>query len=309
MAGRHRHPCRPCGAEHVDPRRGAAHRRDHLLPRVLPATAGAARRPPAGVQPVPVPGALDALVSSELLETARLVGTAWRRRSARWSSPPAARTLTTAETHAARRRPRRADALLEFLRALQPRAPRARHGRAGPRGRHRGQRGDVRRDRGERPAAVRARALRARDRARRTGAEASLRGFALALERVARRGRRRLRRAACWHGDAVQSRARWRRAAAVARRRGRRFPPAAHPMLALGHARVLEYQDDALRGALRERLGVCSRPSARPIRVAAGIRDHARDRALAGAVDGVRRHRARGDLKCRASAGRACAAR
>ena len=43
--------CRLCGAEHVDPRRRAAHRRDDLLRRGLPGAAGASSAAPAGVQP------------------------------------------------------------------------------------------------------------------------------------------------------------------------------------------------------------------------------------------------------------------
>ena len=56
MAGRDRAPCRLRRAEHLDPRRRAAHRRHHLLRRGLPGAAGPTRRPAAGVQPEPGAG-------------------------------------------------------------------------------------------------------------------------------------------------------------------------------------------------------------------------------------------------------------
>ena len=64
-------------------------------------------------------------------------------------------------------------------------------------------------------------------------------------------------------------------------------------MLALGHARMLEYQGPAYANLYLERLQQVlagrtrRRPGGRP-----GFRHHARDGTLAGAVDGLRRHRA-----------------
>ncbi|KAI1694267.1 FMN-dependent dehydrogenase domain-containing protein [Ditylenchus destructor] len=78
----------------------------------------------------------------------------------------------------------------------------------------------------------------------------------------------------------------------------RRFPPAVHDMLALGHARVLDYQDAAYASLYAERLGrvLDAERAADP----AGARGFAVTREaapLARAVDGLRRHRARGRAK------------
>jgi indolepyruvate ferredoxin oxidoreductase beta subunit len=77
----------------------------------------------------PVPGALDALVSSELLETARQVGNGMARRLRTLVISSTARLLHHRRAHAARRRPRRRQRLLEAGEGLQPRAPRVRHER------------------------------------------------------------------------------------------------------------------------------------------------------------------------------------
>ena len=88
----------------------------------------------------------------------------------------------------------------------------------------------------------------------------------------------------------------------------RRSHAAVHPMLALGHARVLEYQDDGYAALYLQRLArVRDAERASDPHRGARLGDHARDRALAGAVDGVRRHRARrrAEAQVRALAARA----
>ena len=73
------------------------------------------------------------------------------------------------------------------------------------------------------------------------------------------------------------------------------FPAPVHDMLALGHARMLEYQDRAYGQLYLQRMQSVleAERDGRPAG-AARLRHHARDGALAGAVDGVRRHRAGG---------------
>ena len=87
MAGRRRAPRRLCGAEHIDPRRRAAHRRDDLLHRGLPGPAARARRPPAGLQPEPGAGrARRCWCRRSCSRRCARSATACARRSARRSS-------------------------------------------------------------------------------------------------------------------------------------------------------------------------------------------------------------------------------
>jgi indolepyruvate ferredoxin oxidoreductase beta subunit len=77
-----------------------------------------------------------------------------------------------------------------------------------------------------------------------------------------------------------------------------------HVMLALGHARLLDYRDADYAAATSSACRVLAAERADP----AGTkpRHHARDGALAGAVDDLRRHRARGRTQEPASRTRAC---
>jgi hypothetical protein len=127
------------------------------------------------------------------------------------------------------------------------------------------------------------------------GAEASLRGFAKAFDIVAQgQGSRPTSSRRCWRPSRTPP-ARWRRRRVRRRTSARRALPApVQEMFGLGYARLLEYQGQAYADLYVQRLQRCWRPSAKPTRRRARPRHHARDGALAGAVDGLRRHRARG---------------
>ena len=306
-------------AEHVDPRRRAAHRRDHLLRRGLPACRGAARRPRAGVQPDPVPGASTRMV---VLRAAR----DRRARSATgMASPERTLVITLDRPHADDRReacsPATAastpTALLERSRGVQPRAPRVRHGRGRARGRHGGQRRDARRDRRQRRCCPSRASAFERRRARGgRGVEASLRGLAQRPCAASRRAR-----------DAAQHVARataaWRSAAADAtRRRARRGAAPLTPAVAHGFpagARAARARPRARASSTRTprtpscTCSGCARarpPSAAPTRPARtasrSTRETARWLALWMAFDDIVRV---ADLKSRASRSRARAAR
>ena len=189
--------------------------------------------------------------------------------------------------------------LLKVVKAVQPRAPRVRHG-----ARWRSEAGTV-------VSAVMLGAIAgsglfpfARERLRgggarpaASGAEASLRGFARAFELVALRhgcnataSRRPLAppRAADADGHARPQAAAPRSVAAgVSRRRCTTCSPSATPACWSTRARLR-------RSSMCSACSRCWPPSARPTRRRARLRHHARDGALAGAVDGVRRHRAGG---------------
>lgn len=209
---------------------------------------------PGGLKPVfglsPVPGQLDLLVSSELLEAARqaTAGMASPQRTRIISST--ARLLTTAE----RMVPGdgRADAaqLVEQLRQnakdhwLLDMAALAR-------------------DAGTVVSAVLLGAVagsgvlpfaraqfEAAIQAGGRGAQASLRGFAAAYEQA-----ERLRSQGAVVQQALQPPATLPAAApSLPPALAQRFPPAVHAMLALGHARVREYQDDAYAALYVQRL-------------------------------------------------------
>ena len=127
-------------------------------------------------------------------------------------------------------------------------------------------------------------------------AEASLRGFARAFEIVQRGADSAQALTAAGKVAASESEAEPRKKGApLPPDLAAEFPPAVHDMLALGHARMLEYQDRCLRRPVpaAHARGAGSRARLRPA-VDPCFRHHPRGGALAGAVDGVRRHRAGG---------------
>ena len=223
---RRRARCGYRGAEHLDPRRRAAHRRHHLLRRDLPAADRGARRPQAGVQPATrCPARIDLLVvapncSKPVRQIGRRHG---QRRSARMLVTSTSRTLTTAE------KMQLADGRFDAAALL---AVRAAHSRALDGVRH----GALARDAGtvisavmfgaiagQRRAAVRARGLRGGD--PRSPARASRRACAASRAASTRCSTARAAR------DGAAPRGRPAAAAADAaprrrcRRLARRFPP------------------------------------------------------------------------------------
>ena len=293
MAGRHGRALRLQRAEHLDPGRRAAHRGDHLLRRGRSRSPTPRwRRPAAGVQPQPGAGRARRCWSPP---------SCWRRcaRSASgWPAPTrtlvissSARTLTTAEKMQLGDGRVGTDALLAIA-AAHSRAglPGARHGGAGARGRHRDQRGDVRRDRRQRRAALRARRLRGDDPRRRQGRRREPARF---RARLRRRGSARVQ-----HAGAGGAAGRWRHGS----RRTGALPEALRAQLSGRRARDAGARPCARAGLPGRRLrrAVPAAPGARAGGRARGRPDaahgyarHARDGALAGAVDGLRRHRAR----------------
>ena len=139
------------------------------------------------------------------------------------------------------------------------------------------------------------------------GVEASLRGFAAAFDAIRKRREQHeaLLGAAAGAGTAASR-------PALDDDLRQRFPTPVHDMLALGHARLVEYQDrryaalyaDRLQRVLRSR--ACRRPRAAPVH-ARTTRETARWLALWMAFDDIVRV---AELKLRASRGRsACGAR
>jgi len=213
-----------------------------------PQLAVGARRPVFGL--VPVPGALDALVCSELLEAARQVTLGFADAQRTLVIASSARTLTTAERMPLGDGRVEADTLLALLRA---------HSRE----HHVLDLNALARETGTVVSAVMFGAIAgsgllpfAREhydaviaRSGR-GAEASRRGFDLAYARVA---------SARAHGSFVERVVASNAAAAPTAPLlppdvAAAFPAAVHPMLALGHARVREYQDDAYAALYVQRL-------------------------------------------------------
>ena len=204
-----------------------------------PQAATGGRRPVFGL--VPVPGALDALVCSELLEAARLVtlGLVDAKRTLVIAS--SARSLTTAERMPLGDGRVEADTLLQLLRE---------HSRE----HHVLDLNALAREAGTVVSAVMLGAFAAsgllpfaREHYEHVvarggrGAEASRRGFDLAFARVA---------SARAHGSYVERVVATPAAHAASPPPlpadvAAAFPPAVQPMLGLGHARVREYQDDA----------------------------------------------------------------
>jgi len=198
----------------------------------------------------PVPGALDAIVSSELLETARQIGNGMSAPLRTLVISSSARTLTTAE----RMQPGdgRADAqqLLDVVKAFS-------------REHHVFDMNAVAREAGTVVSAVMLGAIAgsglfpfprtAYEHVVRGGdnsapeklnkmAAASLRGFAAALDAVSAPRAQAAFVSSVMAGDTHDAPP---PARALSSELAQRFPPAVHDMLALGHARVLDYQDAA----------------------------------------------------------------
>ncbi|WP_093016299.1 indolepyruvate oxidoreductase subunit beta family protein [Variovorax sp. OV700] len=198
----------------------------------------------------PVPGALDAIVSSELLETARQIGNGMSAPLRTLVISSSARTLTTAE----RMQPGdgRADAqqLLDAVKAFS-------------REHHVFDMNAVAREAGTVVSAVMLGAIAgsglfpfpraAYEHVVRGGdnsapeklnkmAAASLRGFAAAFDAVSAPRAQAAFVSSVMAGDTHDAPP---PARALSSELAQRFPPAVHDMLALGHARVLDYQDAA----------------------------------------------------------------
>ena len=266
----------------------------------------------------PVPGALDAIVSSELLETARQIGNGMSAPERTLVITSSSRTLTTAE----RMQPGdgRADAqrLLDVVKAFS-------------REHHVFDMGAVAREAGTVVSAVM------------LGAIAGSGLFPFPREAYEARGARRrhqrarkgqqggrgqparLREGLRCRDTRRASRPRWSRACwPPSAGRAHRAPQALPPTLARSLSRrrcttcwrsamraLLDYQDAAYADALRRApaAGAGRRARRRPGR-RARLRHHPRDGALARAVDGLRRHRARGRTQePRQRARSACTAR
>ena len=168
MAGRRSHGTRAIAAQStsipgVAQRTGATTYYLEVFPLALALLQG--RRPVFSLNPVP--GELDAMVSSELLETVRQIGNGMATPERTLVITSSARSLTTQERmQLADGRADSAD-LLKVVASLQPRAPCVRHGRRRAAGRHGGERRDARRDRRQRPVSLCPRALRERGARRR----------------------------------------------------------------------------------------------------------------------------------------------
>ena len=208
----------------------------------------------------PVPGALDAIVSSELLETARQIGNGMSAPLRTLVISSSARIFTTAE----RMEPGdgRADAqrLIDVVKAFS-------------REHHVFDMNAIARDTGTVVSAVMLGAIAgsglfpfprdAYEHVVRGGdtsapeklgkmAAASLRGFAAAFDAVSAPRTQAAFVNSVMAGDSADAPP---PARALPDELARRFPPAVHDMLTLGHARVLDYQDAAYAALYAERLG------------------------------------------------------
>ncbi|MFH0129990.1 indolepyruvate oxidoreductase subunit beta family protein [Variovorax sp. VaC1] len=208
----------------------------------------------------PVPGALDAIVSSELLETARQIGNGMSAPLRTLVISSSARIFTTAE----RMEPGdgRADAqrLLDVVKAFS-------------REHHVFDMNAIARDAGTVVSAVMLGAIagsglfpfkrEAYEHVVRGGdasapeklskmAAASLRGFAAALDAVSAPRAQAAFVNSMMANDTADAPPPPR---ALPDELARRFPPAVHDMLALGHARVLDYQDAGYAALYAQRLG------------------------------------------------------
>jgi indolepyruvate ferredoxin oxidoreductase, beta subunit len=208
----------------------------------------------------PVPGALDAIVSSELLETARQIGNGMSAPLRTLVISSSARILTTAE----RMEPGdgRADAqrLLDVVKAFS-------------REHHVFDMNAIARDSGTVVSAVMLGAIagsglfpfprEAYEHVVRGGdtsapdklskmAAASLRGFAAAFDAVSAPRAQAAFVSSVLASDTSDAPP---PAGALPAELARRFPPAVHDMLTLGHARVLDYQDTAYAALYADRLG------------------------------------------------------
>ncbi|MGF6348474.1 indolepyruvate ferredoxin oxidoreductase beta subunit [Variovorax sp. W2I14] len=208
----------------------------------------------------PVPGALDAIVSSELLETARQIGNGMSAPLRTLVISSSARIFTTAE----RMEPGdgRADAqrLVDVVKAFS-------------REHHVFDMNAIARDTGTVVSAVMLGAIagsglfpfprEAYEHVVRGGdtsapeklnkmAAASLRGFAAAFDAVSAPRTQAAFVNSVMAGDTADAPP---PARALPDELARRFPPAVHDLLALGHARVLDYQDAAYAALYADRLG------------------------------------------------------
>ncbi|WP_062482875.1 indolepyruvate oxidoreductase subunit beta family protein, partial [Variovorax boronicumulans] len=208
----------------------------------------------------PVPGALDAIVSSELLETTRQIGNGMSAPLRTLVISSSARVLTTAERMVPGDGRADAQRLLDVVKAFS-------------REHHVLDMGGMAREAGTVVSAVMLGAIagsglfpfprEAYERAVRGGDEAapdklgkmaaaSLRGFAAAFEAV------RAPRAQAAFVQGVLAGDDTRDAPPPPQPLpddvARRFPPAVHDMLALGHARVRDYQDNAYAALYADRL-------------------------------------------------------
>jgi indolepyruvate ferredoxin oxidoreductase beta subunit len=190
----------------------------------------------------PVPGALDLLVSSELLETARQIGAGFATRERTCVLSSIHRTLTTAEKMQLADGRAPSARLLEVVRAFSREA-------------HVFDMAARAREAGTAISAVMLGAIAAsgvlpfaREHYEATirrgarGVDASVRGFALALDEV--RGLRTHAAAGPAPSAAPQ----------VAPEVAARFPPAAHEIITAGLARMREYQDEAYGRLYLQRL-------------------------------------------------------
>jgi indolepyruvate ferredoxin oxidoreductase beta subunit len=216
-----------------------------------PDSALAGRRPVFGLSPLP--GALDVLLSSELLETARQVGAGLASRERTLVLGAAGRTLTTAE----KMQPadgRYADAALQQVITAHSRELHLLD-----------LQGIVRRC-ATLPGAVMLGALAASGalpferaaferviRGSGKGVEASLRGFEAAFDAVAgaRRGSAAVLATALASATAASTPA---AGPGLPAEVAQAFPAEVHDMLALGHARLVEYQDTAYAALYVRRL-------------------------------------------------------
>lgn len=203
------------------------------------------RRPVFGLNPLP--GRLDALVSSELLETGRQITNGLTSDTHTLVITSSSRTLTTAEKMALGDGRRDVAELLQLVQA---------HSRA----HHVLDMATLTREAGTIVSAVMLGAIAASgllpfaraDYEAVIGpkATASLKGFALAFDAVTTQRGQAAYVQAVLDGDAAPRTA----APALPEALARDFPPAVHDMLALGHARVCEYQDSAYGQRYADRL-------------------------------------------------------
>ena len=218
----------------------------------LPQAALGGRRPVFGL--LPVPGALDGLVCSELLEAARQVTLGFSDAQRTLVIASTARTLTTAERVPLGDGRVDAASLLALLRE---------HSRE----HHMLDFGDLAREAGTVVSAVMLGAIAASGllpfarehyeaviAAGGRGAAASRRGFALAYQRVTASRAQAAYVEQLVGGAKSASVAEAPRAPALPADVAAAFAPAVHPMLALGHARVREYQDEAYAALYLQRL-------------------------------------------------------
>ena len=209
----------------------------------------------AGKRPVfslnPLPGALDAMVSSELLETARQVGNGMSSPLRTLLISSSSRSLTTAERMVMGDGRTDNAPLLELLRAQS-------------REHHVFDMGEMAQDCGTVVSAIMLGAIAGSGLlpfSRQAyeaviaqggkGADASLRGFAKAFERVNSQRKQAELVTNMLSNDELVTPALSGLEADLALK----FPPQVHAMLALGHARMLAYQDQAYADLYVQRLG------------------------------------------------------